>query len=144
MTIENVVAALKEQPRGTALLVVGDLNTTLLDLENDGRGTDIVAALTELGLEDMMAHFLPRQSRWVRERRTWIMVREGKLFRSRTDYILGTDLRIFWNVSVRDSRHNTDHYMLLGCLRSAPEREHVRYLSGRKKLPLRPLAESKR
>ena len=52
MTIESVVAALKERPRGTALLVAGDLNTTLSDPENDRRGTEIVAALTEAGLED--------------------------------------------------------------------------------------------
>ena len=69
------------------------------------------------------------------------MVREGKLVRSRTDYILGTDRRLFWNVSIWYPRHNTDHYMVLGCLRSAPEREHTRYLSGRKQLPLRPPAE---
>ena len=48
------------------------------------------------------------------------MVREGKIVRSRTDYILGTDRRLFWSVSVFDPRHNTDHYMVLGCLSSAP------------------------
>ena len=65
-TIESVVAALKEQPQGTALIVVGDLNTTLTDPENDPRGTEIAAALTEAGLEDMVANFLPRQRRWGR------------------------------------------------------------------------------
>ena len=68
------------------------------------------------------------------------MFREGEVVRSRTDYILGTDHRLFWKVSVWDLRHNTNHYMVLGCLRSSPEREHAGYLSGRKKLPLRPLA----
>ena len=38
-TIESVVAALKERPQGTALLVARDLNTTLTDMENDRRGT---------------------------------------------------------------------------------------------------------
>ena len=66
------------------------------------------------------------------------MVREGKVVWSWTDYILGTDQSLFWNVSVREPRHNTDHYIVLGCLRSAPEREHVKYLTGLKKLPLRP------
>ena len=123
MTIESVVAALKERPQGAALLVAGYLNTTLADLENDQRGTDIAATLTAEGLEDMSAHFLPRRRTWGRERRTWSMVREGKLVRSQTDYILGTDRHLFWNVSVWNPRHNTDHYMVLGCLRSAPERE---------------------
>ena len=58
--------------------------------------------------------------------------------RSRTDYILETDRRLFGNVSVRDPRHNSDHYMVLGCLHSASLREHSRYLGGRKRLPLRP------
>ena len=72
------------------------------------------------------------------------MVREGKVVRSRTDYILGTDQSLFFNVSFRYLRHNTDHYMVLGCLHSAPEREHAKYLTGRKKLPLRPPAEPTR
>ena len=72
------------------------------------------------------------------------MVREGKLVRSRTGYILGTDRCLFWNVSVWDPRQNNDHYMVLGCLRSAPKREHARYLTGRKKLPLRPPYEPTR
>ena len=38
-TIDIVVAALKERPWGTALLVAGDLNTTLMEPENDRRGT---------------------------------------------------------------------------------------------------------
>ena len=144
MMIESVVTALKEHPRGTALIVVGDLNTTLVDPENDRRGTDIAAALMEAGLEDMSVHFLPRQRRWGQEQWTWSMVREGKVVRSWTDYILGTDQSLFRNVSVRDPRHNTDHYMVLGCLRSAPEREHAKYLTGRKKLPLRLPAEPTR
>ena len=65
-TIESVVAALKERPKGTALVVAGDLNTDLDDPENDRRGTEIAAALTEAGMEDMTAHFLPRRQRWGR------------------------------------------------------------------------------
>ena len=58
--------------------------------------------------------------------------------RSHTDYSLGTDRRLFVNISVRDPRHNSDHYMVMGCLDSAPLREHAIYLGGRKRLPLRP------
>ena len=94
-TIESVVAALKERPRGTALILAGDLNTTLADPENDMRGTEIAAVPTEAGIEDMAAHFLPRRSRWNQGRRTWSMVREGKVVRYRTEYILGTDRSLF-------------------------------------------------
>ena len=106
--------------------MAGDLKTTLADPENDRRGTEIMAALMEAGLEDMVEHLLLCWRRWDRERRTWNMVREGKVVRYWTYYILGTDPSLFWNVSVRDLMHNTDHYMVLGCLRSAPEREHAK------------------
>ena len=64
------------------------------------------------------------------------MVREGKVVRSWKYYIPGTDLHLFWNVSIWDPWHNTDHYMVLGCLHRAPKREHTKYLTGRKQLPL--------
>ena len=72
------------------------------------------------------------------------MVQEGKVVWSRTDYILGTDRSLFMNVSVREPRHNIDHFMVVGCLCSAPEREHIKYLVGRKKLPLQPRTEPMR
>ena len=62
-TIESVVSALKERPKGTTLVVAGDLNTALDDPENNRRGMEIAAALIEAGLEDMMAHFLLRRRR---------------------------------------------------------------------------------
>ena len=55
---------------------------------------------------------------------------------SRTDYIMGTDRRLFGNVSIRDPRQNSDHYLVLGFLHSASLKKHMRYLGGRKKLPL--------
>ena len=87
---------------------------TLTEPEHDWRGTEIAAVLTEEGLKDMAALFLPRQRKWGRERRTLSMVREGKVVRSWIYFNLGTDLRLFWNVSVRDPRHNTNHDMVLG------------------------------
>ena len=65
------------------------------------------------------------------------MLRNGREVRSRTDYILGADRRLFSNVAVRDPRHNSDHYMVLGCLTSAPLTEHKRYLGRRKRWPVR-------
>ena len=37
------------QPRVTALIVAGDLNTDLGDMVCNGRGTEISAAITEAG-----------------------------------------------------------------------------------------------
>ena len=69
-TIERVVTALGDIPKGTALIVVGDLNTDLGDAESDRRGSEIAAAMTEAGVEDMASRFLPRKRNWGRERRT--------------------------------------------------------------------------
>ena len=124
--------------------MVGDLNRDLGNTENYRRGSEIVAAMTGAGLEDMAAHLLPRKQIWGIERRTWSIVRERKVVRSRTDYFLGTDKSLFRNVSVRDPRHNNDHFMVVGCLRSAPERDHARYIKGRRKMPLKPPTEPTR
>ena len=137
-TIESVVAALKECPRGAKLLVAGDFNVNLADPEGDRRREEIVAAMEMEGLEDMSAHFLLRGRSWCRDGRTWRMIREGREVRYRTYYILGMDRHLFGNVSVRDPRHNSYHYMVLGCLHREPLREHARYLGGCKCLPLRP------
>ena len=86
----------------------------------------------------MAQHFLPRERRWYRDRRTWGMLQNGREVWSRTDYILWTDLRLFGNVAVRDPQHNSDHYMVLGCLPSASLTEQKRYLGGRKWWLVRP------
>ena len=62
----------------------------------------------------------------------WEMTRQGREVRSRTDYILGFDRRIFQNVAVWDLGHNSDHYMVMGCLRGASSKEHSNYLRRRK------------
>ena len=105
------------------------------------RAEDIAMTLATEGLEDMARHFLPRESRGCWDWRTWGMLRKGREVRSRTDYILGTDRRLFRNVSVRDPRHNSDHYMVLDFLLSAPPTEHKRYLGGRKRWQVRPPRE---
>ena len=49
-TIESIVAALKDQPRGAEMLVAGDLNVNLSEPEGDRRGEEISAELTTEGL----------------------------------------------------------------------------------------------
>ena len=88
------------------MLVAGDIDANLAAPEGDRRGEDIAAALAKEVLEDMLAHFFPCQRSWGRDGRTWSIIRAGRGIRSRTDYILGMDFRIFWNLSVRDPRHN--------------------------------------
>ena len=68
------------------------------------------------------------------------MYQEDREVRSRNDYILGTESRLLQNVAVRDVRHNTDHYLVLGCLCGAEPSAHLRYLGKRTRFPVRPLA----
>ena len=55
LTVESLIATLKERPRGSTLLVVGDSNKNQLEPEGNQGGKDIVAALVTEGLEDMSA-----------------------------------------------------------------------------------------
>ena len=65
------------------------------------------------------------------------MHRSGREVRSWTDYILGTDSCLFQNVLVRDARHNTYYYLVLGCLCRAKPAAHLRSLWKRTRLPIR-------
>ena len=100
LMIESVVATLKERPRGTELFVPEDFNVNLSEPEGNRRGEDIAAAMAMEGLKDMLAHFLQRRHSWCRDGRTWITIRDGREVSSCTDYILGTDLRLFGDISI--------------------------------------------
>ena len=49
---------------------------------------------------------------------------QGRVFRSRTDYILGSDCKIFQNVPVQGPRHNSKHFMVMGSVCGASSREN--------------------
>ena len=136
--MERFIEALWSRPRGAELLVAGDFNVNLATPEGDRRAEDIATTLATEGLDDMSTHFLPRRLSWLWDRRMWSMIWAGREVMSRTYCIMRTDQRLFWNVLVRDPRNNSYHYIVLGCIRSAPLREQSTYLGGRKIPPLRP------
>ena len=41
---------------------------------------------------------------------------------------LGSDRLIFQNVAIQDLRHNSDHFMVIGCLNGTSPRENSHYL----------------
>ena len=51
--------------------------------------------------------------------------------------------RILQSVSVWDPQHNSYHFIVMGCLRSASPREHFCYLRQRMRLPLKPPGRQK-
>ena len=105
-----------------------DFNADMVDPEGSTLTEEITAALATAGLEDIGANLLPRRKSWLRDGRTWSMWRSDRVLRSRTNYLMGMDRRLYQNVLVRDVRHNLDQYLVLGCLQGAPTREHVHYL----------------
>ena len=143
-TIKRVIEALRERAKGAELLVGGDLNINFAAPEGDWREEYIVATIATDVLEDMAPRFLLQRRRRCWDRRTWGVLWKGREVRSRTDYILGTDRLLFRNVSVRYPWHNSDHYMVLGCLPRASLTDHNWYLGGREKLSLKPPTEPTR
>ena len=140
MTMETVIHAIGRKPPGAELMVAGDFNVDILVPEGR-RAENIAKDLATAGVEDMAQNFMPRGRRWCRDRRAWDMKRQGQVVRSRTDCILGTDRRLFKNVAFRYPRHNTDHYMVLGCLPGAPLATTRQYRGGRRQWPVPPPAE---
>ena len=118
-------AVMKEVPRGAELIVVEDFNVDLEGKDGRGRDEEIVVAIATAGPEDLAGHFLPRQWTWCKYWSKWEMVRKGRVMRSHTYYILGSNRRIFQNVDAQDPRHNSDHIMFIGCMCSTSPREHL-------------------
>ena len=88
----------------------------LVGSEGSEREKYIAAVLEAERLDDVSEHFIMLRRTWDQDGRTWNVVCKGQEERSRMDYILEMDHRIFRNVSGREPRHNSDHYLVLGCL----------------------------
>ena len=50
LTIEEIVAAISQHPRGRALLAVGNLNTDLADIVGRERNEGVAVAMAEEGV----------------------------------------------------------------------------------------------
>ena len=132
-SVPYITTALERFPNQTPLLL-GDLNA---DIHNNTRPRDATISdlLAHHGLEDMLPHF--RQRLGFRHQTTWSQRRNDTTYRSRCDYICGSDRRLFQTVSIRDPRHFTsDHLMLQATLLQRPTISHKKYLHGRKRFPL--------
>ena len=55
----------------------------------------------------------------------WIMIHFGQEVRYRTDHILETDCCLFQNLATNYPKHNTNHYILLGCLSGVTHIVHM-------------------
>lgn len=118
------------------LVFLGDLNVDLSSPSRDARSTSIVDCMSAQGFEDLLLHF--KSNRRYAHGKTWWQERQGAIIRSRCDYILGLDRRIFSKVCLKDPRcFTSDHYMVVGKLLSAPLSSNLSYLRGRTRFPVR-------
>ena len=135
-TLEFIQKAFDRFQERKDVVLMGDLNVDLC--RPDGaRDEEIANLIATQGLLDMLQHF--RQRRHFGSRKTWMRQQEGRTLRSRNDYILGSDRRIFKKVCIRNPRHfASDHLALLGTIQSRTVGENRAYLRGRKAYPLQP------
>ena len=121
---------------GQKLTVLRDLHVDLMQPTNS-QSHQVVAMLTNYGLEDMLLHFLQRSN--FRHNKTWWQRYCGRIRCSCCDYILGSDCRLFKTITIQDPRHYTsNHYILQGWLLLRPQRSHKSYLQGHTRFPLKP------
>ena len=116
-----------------------NINSNHANPEGKPRADAIAYELAVAGLMDMGLKFLPRRNLWLKYRCTWRMQWDGQEVQSRTDYILGTDRRLFQDMAIQNTQHHLDHYMVLGCLRGDPAKELTGYLQKVCRFPLQPL-----
>ena len=120
------------------MIVVGDLNVDPDKAGVQGRDKEIALTVATAVLEDIGVNFFTRQRAWCRDQITWEAVRQGRVVRYQTNYILGSDCWIFQNMAGWEPRPNYDHFMVVEFLHGASLREHYRYLRCRTRLLLYP------
>ena len=70
-------------------MMVGDLNANIVDSEGHMIDVEIAVALLDTGLEDMFIHLILRRTSWDQDGQKWSMIRQGRVARSQTEYIIG-------------------------------------------------------
>ena len=63
-TIEHDIAAIRQHLHGATLLVVDEVNSDLEKPEIHPRDKEIMAAISAVGLEEILGHYLPRHRPW--------------------------------------------------------------------------------
>ena len=78
-------AAMAERPRGAELIVAGDFNVDLENTGGRGRYEEITAAVATAFLEDLAGNLLLQRQVWYKYQRMWVVLRQGRVVRSRKD-----------------------------------------------------------
>ena len=114
--------------------MLGDLKANIRQAQNS-YSQQVTYKLMEFELVELLHHIC--QYWRLRPTKTWSRVRRGILLRSRCNYILGTDLRQFEMVGIRDvHNYSSDHFAMQAIVLQCSMRCHRSYLWGRRYLPL--------
>jgi len=113
---------------------VGDINVDLSKIGENRRNVEIVAVFASFGLLDLTKQFwqpIKHQNRW-----TWKAKREGRMVRSRSDVVMGTDWRFIQPVKILlPPTFVSDHYALTVRMNTSIAAEQKAYLRGRRHMP---------
>ena len=92
--------AVGECPHGYKLMVKGNFNANLAGPEVSNWDKEITAAVATSGLENLVGNLFPQQREWCRIQRMWASMSQGRVVRTKTEYILGSNRWKFQNVAV--------------------------------------------
>ncbi len=139
--VDALWAAWNACPDGSALIVMGDLNTSF-EHPPDEREKAIADLLDEINLVDLSCKFCLWQC-WMqsaRRRWTWRQKWTGRWHHSQPDYIMARegDIWYFWKVAFRlPLVHNSDHRAVVATFCARKTRRLTAYRRCRQRLPLR-------
>ena len=131
--------AIRAAPKELYMILIGDLNS-LLGYLLDEREKDLVTALLDRGLFNMIDYFMPRKSYKGAGIWAWFMQWEGRQVTGRGDYILSTDMQKFTYAGLLEPRYGTDHRMILAVLQGEGSLHNCYYIQGRTQWPIQPKA----
>ena len=98
------------------MLLVGDLKFRL-EQPHDRCKEELATIIATNSLEEKTCHFIPRHHYRLAKGWACRMCRDGIPVTGRGGYILGSELRDFYNVRVIEHHVSTDHWVLLDKLR---------------------------
>lgn len=133
-TLHQILTACDRFPR-LPRIFLGDLNVDLREIPHTPWETAVHDTLAEAGLKDLSHFFQPIRRFW--QGYTWKCRREETLIRSRCDYILVDDERMWRGHRLVQPRGiDSDHLMLQTFLALSSTGTHQQYVRQRRAIPI--------
>ena len=114
-SMHHMDQALRAAPMKLQVILMGGLNARLGD-PCDKHEEDLVTALSDQGMVNMTEYFLPRRQYRGAGGWKWIMQRDKRQVMGRGYYILSTDMSSFVKAGIQETRHDTNHRLILAVI----------------------------